>query len=57
MFAFAVVIGFDKPEYGGTSLLDGAEGLLINPLNFERVEEAFTRGIIVAIALAAHAGA
>ena len=57
MLAFAVVISLDKPEYCGTSLLDGAEGLLINPLNFERVEEAFTRGIIIAIALAAHAGA
>ena len=57
MLAFAVVISLNKPEYCGTSLLDGAEGLLINPLDFERVEEAFTRGIIVAIALAAHAGA
>ena len=57
MLAFAVVISLNKPEYCSTSLLDGAEGLLINPLDFERVEEAFTRGIIVAIALAAHAGA
>ena len=57
MLAFTVIVRLNKPEYCGTSLLDGAEGLLINPLDFECVEEAFTRGIIVAIALAAHAGA
>ena len=56
MLAFAVVISLNKPEYCSTSLLDGAEGLLINPLDFECVKEALTSCVVIAVTLAAHAG-
>ena len=56
MLAFTIIVRLNKPEYCGTSLLDGAEGLLINPLDFEYVEETLTSRIIIAVTFAAHAG-
>ena len=57
MLAFTVVISLNKPEYCGTSLFNGDEGLLINPLHFERVKEAFAGDIIKAVTFATHVGA
>ena len=56
MLAFTIIVRLNKPEYCGTSLLDGAEGLLINPLDFECVKEALTSCVVIAVTLAAHAG-
>jgi hypothetical protein len=56
MFAFAVVVRLDKPEYCSTRLFNRIEGLLINPFDFERVKEAFACCIIVTVALTTHAG-
>ena len=56
MFALAVIVGLDKPEYCGASLFNRMESLLVNPLNFERVKEAFASRIIITITLTTHAG-
>ena len=63
MLAFTVVISLDKLEYSGTSLLNRCEGLLINPLDFECVEEAFTSCVLArrkfvfkTVTFTAHAG-
>lgn len=57
MLAFTIIVRLNKPEYCGTSLLDGAEGLLIKPLDFECVEEALTSRVVITVTFVAHAGA
>ena len=50
----AVIEGFDVIENGATSLGETVEAMVINEFVFERTEEGFDEGVIVAIALSTH---
>jgi hypothetical protein len=49
-----VIEGFDVIEDGGTSIGVGSEALMIDQFIFESAPEGFDKGVVVAVALAAH---
>ena len=51
----SVVIGLDVFEYIGLGLFPGPIAAIVNLLDLERVKEALHGGVVVAIALPAHA--
>ena len=53
--ADSIVIEFDVFEHRFSHQLPGWKALAVNGFYLERVEETFCTGIIVAVALSAHA--
>jgi len=55
MSPLAVVVYLDIFEHGFTHLSATAESLTMNALNLQTVEKALRTGVVVAVALGAHA--
>ncbi len=55
MAAGTIVINFNIFEYRPTYLFTDGKALTVDGLNLQVVQETFSAGIIVAVALAAHA--
>jgi len=55
MPAGAIVVNFDVFEHDAAHLLAGNDGFAVHHFHFQGVEEAFSTGVVVAVALGAHA--
>jgi len=49
-----VIKGFDVVEDGGARLGEGGEALMVDDFIFEAAPEGFDKGVVVAVAFAAH---